>query len=221
MTNRAKFWILLGLLLSNVVVGVVGLRALAKLDRSYTDLVERGLPTLNTLRAMTRDFAVIQRASLRAVLSNDQAERAEQLGRIREARAKVVRHEAALRTGTLSGESALRAFQTARERYDAATALVITELDRGNPDAARIQREQMRGAYDDLLDQLDAMADATVRSGKTLSQQYSGEAQRFTHLLLALSGWPLAVIGIVLLFALALGIFLLFAYRAVGTPEQP
>lgn len=221
MSNRAKFWILVGLMLSNVIVGVVGLRALAKLERNYSELVARGLPVLDNLRAMTRDLSVIQRAALRAVLTNNQAERADQIGRLREARLKLTRHESALNSGSFFDEATLHSLQSSRRRYDEATAIVLREIDLGNPDAARIQREQMRGAYDDLLDQLDSMAEVTVRSGKTLSQQYSGEAQRFTHLLIALSGWPLAVMGVGLLFALALGVFLLFAYRAVGTPEQP
>ncbi len=223
MPQRFKFWLLVALLCSNFAVGGIGLYSMRELDRNYAQLVERGLPTLNVLRALTREIGVVQRTSLRAAIAVTPEDRAEQLGRLSRARAGVADHLAVMPVDPVFGSvEDRRELREAAARYEATVERFLTALASGQEaEAVRIQREVMRPSYDDLLQSLDEAAEHALRASAMLSRQYADDTRSFTRLLVILSGWPIAIIGLGLLLALVLSLFLLVAYRSMGRPEQP
>ena len=223
MPQRLKFWLLVALLCSNFAVGAIGLYSMRQLDQNYAQLVEQGLPTLNALRALTRELGVVQRTSLRAAIAVTSEDRAEQLGRLSRARAEIAAQLGAMPVDPIFGSAEdRRELREAASRYEATVERFLTLLASGQEaEAVRVQREVMRPAYDELLEDLDEAAEHALRAGSMLSRQYADNTRSFTRLLVVLSGWPIAIIGLGLLLALVLSLFLLLAYRSMGRPEQP
>jgi hypothetical protein len=223
MPQRFKFWLLVALLCSNFAVGAIGLYSMRELDRNYAQLVERGLPTLNVLRALTREIGVVQRTSLRAAIAVTAEDRAEQLGRLSKARTEVAAQLNGMPVDPVFGSAEdRRELREVAARYEATVERFLTLLASGQEaEAVRIQREVMRPAYDDFIENLDEVAEHTLRAGSMLSRQYAEDTRSFTRLLVILSGWPIAIIGLGLVLALVLSLFLLLAYRSMGRPEQP
>lgn len=223
MPQRLKFWLLVALLCSNFTVGAIGLYSMRQLDRNYAQLVEQGLPTLNALRALTRELGVVQRTSLRAAIAVTSEDRAEQLGRLSRARAEIGAQLGAMPVDPIfSSAEDRQELREAASRYDSTVERFLTLLASGQEaEAVRVQREVMRPAYDELLEDLDEAAEHALRAGSMLSRQYADNTRSFTRLLVVLSGWPIAIIGLGMLLALVLSLFLLLAYRSMGRPEQP
>lgn len=222
MTNRIKFWLLLILLASNVGLGAVGLYALRALDANYTELLSKGLPSLENLRTLTRDLSAVQRASLRAIAAATPLEREEHMTSLLGLLATVESDRADLLDGpSLLNPEDISRIDTAVRRYRVACETMMRARKEGaHEDAGRLHREEMRPAYELALAAIDGAAARVVKSGYELNARYSSETMRYTRALAVLGGWPVAIGGIVLLFAAALAAFLLLAYRSVGTSEH-
>lgn len=222
MTDRIKFWLLLILLASNIGLGAVGLYALRALDANYTELLSRGLPSLENLRTLTRDLSAVQRASLRAMAATTPLEREEHMTSLAGLLATVESDRADLMDGpSLMSPDDVQRIDAAIRRYRAACDQMVSARKEGAHDRAdRMHREEMRPAYELALAAIDGAASRVVKNGYELNARYSSETMRYTRALAVLGGWPVVIGAILMLFAAALAAFLLLAYRSVGQTEH-
>ena len=223
MTDRIKIWLLVILLASNVGLGAVGLYALRSLDANYTELLARGLPSLENLRTLTRDLSSAQRASLRAISASVVAEREEHLTALLSVMGAVEAGRSDLVDGpSLLNPEDIQRIDTATQRYRAAVETMLKARNKGaHEDAARLHREEMRPAYELTIAAIDVAASRVVKNGFDLQARYSSESTRYTRAIAFLGGWPVAIGAVVLVFAAALAAFLLLAYRSIGSTEHP
>lgn len=207
MGARLKFWVLVILLISNVAVGGAAIFFLRQLDQKYSELVATGLPALNALRALTRDASALQRASLRATVTTDAAARGDELGRIDQSRRAIQATLASLEKDHVLNEGEFRALHTAARDYLTVVAEFEQEVRAGNMSAAmKLQRENLRAAYDRQLAVIDQTAQRVVAVGTALNEEYSSRMRGTATLLGALAGWPLitAILGLVVMLGLLL-----------------
>src|SRR6187402_847660 len=66
-SRRVRFWLVFGLLVSNLAVGVLSLFFLRSVNQRYALLFERSIPVVNDLRTLTRELGMVQRLARRVV----------------------------------------------------------------------------------------------------------------------------------------------------------
>src|SRR3954466_12780949 len=66
-TRRVRFWLVVGLLVSNLAVGILSLFFLRSVNQRYALLFERSIPVVNNLRTLTRELGAVQRMARRIV----------------------------------------------------------------------------------------------------------------------------------------------------------
>jgi hypothetical protein len=223
MSDRIKIWLLAVLFASNVGLGAVGLYALRSLDANYSELLARGLPSLENLRTLTRDMSSAQRASLRAMSAVTAAEREEHLAALLNILSAIEASRADLVDGpSLLNSEDIQRIDAAARRYRSTVEIMLKARQSGaHEDAARLHREEMRPAYELTIAAIDVAASRVVKNGFDLRARYSSDSTRYTRAIAFLGGWPVAIGAVVLLVAAALAAFLLLAYRSMGSTEHP
>src|SRR6478736_3239872 len=66
-SRRIRFWLMVGLLVSNLAVGILSLFFLRSVNQRYALLFERSIPVVNNLRTLTRELGTGQRLARRVV----------------------------------------------------------------------------------------------------------------------------------------------------------
>src|SRR6478735_12798205 len=63
--RRIRFWLVVGLLIANLAVGILSLFFLRSVNQRYALLFERSIPVVNNLRTLTRELGLVQRLARR------------------------------------------------------------------------------------------------------------------------------------------------------------
>jgi hypothetical protein len=208
--NRLKSWLVVGLLVSNLAVGLLSLFYLNSINERYASLIDTNVPLINRLRTLTRELGSVQRFARQVTdgvidpnwaklveamdaASNNARAHAAELGRVELFRD--TRH-------------ALTLARFSQEYDDKADHFLALVRDRKIAEAIKFNSEVLRPTYDNYQVALDAAANYVQQQGTDLRTQYAQESRRFSGLLLAFAGWPVVaavlVVGLMLLLILLL-----------------
>lgn len=225
--RHLKSWLVVGLLVSNLAVGLTSLVYLNSINDRYATLIDTNMPLINRLRTLTRELGTIQRYARRVIepaaeprweslvdamdeASNSARVHAAQLGRMDLFRDTP--HAAAL----------ARFAQEYDERADQFLALVRAKR---TEEAGRFNTDVLRPTYDRYQVALDAAADYVQQRGMDLRDRYAQESRLFSRLLLAIAGWPVVaamLVVIPMIFLLTILIMSIFAPGiGLGRPAEP
>lgn len=210
MLNRLKFWLVVGLLASNLAVGVLSLYFLNSISRRYATLLDRSVPLLNNLRTLTRELSAVQRYARRVVDPDNEPawklllQQMDETGNTARARALDISA-----MDLLHDTRHVAAIRQLSQDYDDKADRLLELIHAGRfTEANRYNTEVLRPAYDNYMRALDSAAYYVERQGNDLRASYAADSKLFSGLLLLFAGWPVlvALLGglVMLLLVLAL-----------------
>lgn len=227
MLSRLKFWLMIGLLVSNLAVGLLSLYVLRSVNQGYTSLLDRSVPTLNALRTLTRELSGVQRLARRIVDPDNERAWADLLPQMRDSSDVAKAHALDLSTVEALAGSPLRATieRLSRDYDQRVDAFLALAREKKLDEANRYNNDTLRPIYDAYLNALDDAADLVQEQGRHLRDRYAEDSRFFSSLLLAFAGWPLLA-GLAAVFIMAVLIVgLLVSVFAPGLmsrrPDQP
>ena len=188
--------LLIGILaVSNLVLGVLSFNFLVALDADYNELIDRSLPTINHLRAMTSESSLIHR-SLTFALSAPQPDR--RAGYLKVAEQALAKEEKHVRDVTpvldaeLGAETVAR-LKKAHELYSARSSALMALLREGKPQEAGDRVREMREALDAFMTTVANIADTFAQRSQDEGDLVSANVRKHGTIVLGLGGWPLVV----------------------------
>ncbi len=202
-TRRVRFWLVVGLLVSNLAVGILSLFFLRSVNERYALLFERSIPVVNNLRTLTRELGGIQRLARRVVDPSNEPNWKELLPQMNDLSDKAKVHAMDISNAELfKATPHAAAIVTMGQDYDAKVDNFLALVRAGKlSEANHYNIEVLRPGYDNFQTTLDAAADHVESQGNNLRDRYAQDTRFFGGLLLAFAGWPViaAVIGVVVL----------------------
>lgn len=217
-TRRVRFWLVVGLLGSNLAVGILSLFFLRSVNQRYALLFERSIPVVNNLRTLTRELSFVQRLARRIVDPENETNWKDLAPLMDDSNAKARAHAleisgAELFKGTSHSAAIVASSRDYANRVAAYLALVHeNKLSEAN----RYNNEVLRPNYDNFQVTLDAAADYVESQGNNLRDRYTQDSRFFGGLLLAFAGWPVIAACIAVL---VLALLIITLLVTIFTPE--
>lgn len=204
MLSRLKFWLMIGLLVSNLAVGLLSLYVLRNVNERYTHLLDRSVPTLNGLRTLSRELSAVQRLARRIVDPDNERAWADLLPQMDDNSKLAHGHAREVARAETFEQTPLRG---ALERYsrdydEKVDAFLALARARKFEEANRYNTDVLRPLHDTYQDTLDDAADHVQLQGRNLRDRYAEDSRFFGSLLLAFAGWPLLA-GLAAVFVMA------------------
>ena len=217
-THRVRFWLVVGLLVSNLAVGILSLFFLRSVNQRYAILFERSIPVVNSLRTLTRELGAVQRQARLIADPANESGRKELSPLMDELSTKTKLHALDLSSAELfKATPHAGAIADMSREYNAKVDAFLQLVRAGKlSEASHYNTDTLRPFYDNYLIKLDAAADYVETQGNNLRDRYTQESRFFGGLLLAFAGWPVIAAGIAV-FVLALLIITLLV--TIFTPE--
>ena len=194
--------IIVVLVLSNIALGGFGFYFLRAIDRKYSDLIDRAIPTLNDMQTLTAVSMKAMRTTDPTLFGESSQSRP---GRIQAARVALER-DRDLRTSILKREWLSRDteervdFQSAGEVFSRAAAEVIDLLESGRTaDASKQREESLRPAFERYLETTTKAADVLEAESLKTSDLFTERTVSMSRIMLGLASWPVMILGIFLL----------------------
>jgi hypothetical protein len=219
LSHRFKFWLIVGLLIANLAVGIVSLYFLRSVNARYAGLVEHGIPVINSLRTLTREQTAMQRAARMATESSNEAAFNELLGQLEAAAGRVQAHANDISAAALLKDTKhAGALREANRDYNTQVGEFLRVARAQKQEAAgRFNNEVLRPAYDRMQLALDEAATFVEQQGSNLRDRYAQDSRFFGGLSLAFTGWPVVV---ALVMMLVLGVLIFTLFLTIFTPEN-
>jgi Four helix bundle sensory module for signal transduction len=223
--SRHRFWIIVSLLASNLVVGVLSLLFLRTVNERYATLFESSVPVINQLRTLTRDLGNVQRLARRVSDPANETDWRELLAQLDDSSDRARVHALEISRLELFRETSHAAAITVLSReYDENVDRFLA-LVKSNKvaDAVQFNAAELRPCYDRFQQALDRAAAFVERQGNDLRDQYAQDSRFFGGLLLALAGWPLLAValGVVVMGLLIAALLVTTFAPAFGSRRGP
>jgi len=204
-TRRVRFWLVVGLLVSNLAVGILSLFFLRSVNQRYALLFERSIPVVNNLRTLTRELTTVQRLARRMVDPANEPAWKELPPQMDSMSTRARTHAQDISNAELFKNTPHAGAIVAMSLdYDAKADHFLEMVHAGKlADASHYNNEILRPTYDNYQLTLDAAADFVESQGSNLRDRYTQDSRFFGGLLLAFAGWPVIAAGVAV-FVLAL-----------------
>ncbi|MBI2513624.1 MAG: MCP four helix bundle domain-containing protein [Opitutae bacterium] len=204
MLSRLKFWLMIGLLASNLAVGLLSLYVLRNVNQRYAHLLDRSVPTLNGLRTLSRELSAVQRLARRIVDPDNENAWADLLPQMDESSNLAQVHARDVARVEAFAETPLRGTieRYSREYDEKVDTFLALARARKLEDANRYNTDVLRPFHDSYQNALDDAADHVQQQGRDLRDRYAEDSRFFSSLLLAFAGWPLLA-GLAAVFVMA------------------
>ena len=223
-SGRIRFWLILALLASNLLVGVLSLVFLRSMDQRYGALLDRSIPPINSLRTLTRELGGVQRLARRIVdpaKEPDWAALVKQMDDLSNAAKAHAREVSAMELFKDTPHvAAIRRFST---EYDDDADRFLALVRGGKlAEANNYNTDTLRPCYDGYQGALDAAAEYVQRQGETLRVRYTEDSRKFGGFLMAFAGWPVlaAALLVLVMGLLAAGLLLAVFFPRLFVREQ-
>jgi len=213
-----RFWLVIGLLVSNLAVGILSLFFLRSVNQRYATLFEGSIPVVNSLRTLTRETTRVQRLARRIAEPENGAFWREMVNELQDEKARVLvqGHEISA-VPLFSATDHASAIDVASREYDGRIEVYLKLARVGKlAEAGRYNNDILRPAYDSYQLKLDAAADFVEAQGNSLKERYSKDSRYFGGLLLAFAGWPVLAAALAVL---VLGLLIITLLVTIITPE--
>jgi len=204
-SRRVRFWLVVGLLISNLGVGILSLFFLRSVNQRYALLFERSIPVVNNLRTLTRELGGMQRLARRVADPAHEPAWKELPRQLEDNSTRARAHALDISNAELfKGTSHVDAIAGMSRDYDgkARHFLALVSADK-MAEANQYNIEVLRPTYDNYQLTLDAAADFVESQGNNLRDRYTQDSRFFGGLLLAFASWPVVAAGVAV-FVLAL-----------------
>lgn len=218
LSRRTRFWLVVGLLISNLAVGILSLFFLRSVNQRYALLFERSIPVVNNLRTLTREMSGVQRLARRLVDPANEPDWRSLAPQMRGLGNRVRLHAQEISSADLfKGTPHSAALTAMSEEYDAkVTGFLALVQENKLTEANQYNIEVLRPGYDNYQVKLDAAADYVESQGNDLRHRYAQDSRFFGGLLLAFAGWPVIAAGLAVL---ALTLLIITLLITIFTPE--
>lgn len=217
-SRRVRFWLVVGLLVSNLGVGILSLFFLRSVNQRYALLFERSIPVVNNLRTLTRELGTVQRLARRVVDPAGEPAWKDLPPQMEDASTKSRAHALEISSAELfKGTPHVSAIVDMSRDYDTKVRRFLEMIRAGKlAEANHYNVEILRPTYDNFQITLDGAADFVESHGNNLRDRYTQDSRFFGGLLLAFAGWPVIAAGVAV-FVLALLIITLLV--TIFAPE--
>jgi hypothetical protein len=189
------------LVLSNIALGGFSFYFLRAIDRKYSDLIDRAVPTLNDMQTLTAVIGDAMRSTNPVLFGETSQSRTEGAQKARVA----IERDRDLRDGILRRQWLTRDtdervdFQNAGEEFTRAAAGVIGLLEAGQATDAHQRREQsLRPAFNRYVTTTTKAADVLETQSMKTSDLFTERTLSISKLMLGLGSWPVLIMGIFL-----------------------
>jgi tetrahydromethanopterin S-methyltransferase subunit F len=225
-SSSIKRGLIIGLLLSNLLLGGLSWFLLHEVDASYSQLLTQSVPVVTHLHEMTTTVMHAQRAfSLATQAATPQAAE-EQLARglkfESESAARRLRYQ---RTPDLiNGASVDPAVETAAREYRSMTAELARLIRAGqHAQAEEFRLGPLRQAADRYYDVIDVRISQIEQRAQTMNRDYTANTGFRSKLVLSLAYWPViagGVLAMIMVFTVLALFVAVFAPRfGAGKPS--
>lgn len=222
-TRQLKILVVM-LVVSNIGLGIFSFYLLQRLDRGYSELIERSVPLLNDLQTLTARSVDAMRVTGAGLLEADAAARAAAVQRAR----KILESERAFREKILRRDWLPASLAGQRESgktgaaFSALAAEVVAAAANGDREAAtRLRDAKLRPAFEDYQAALTHAADLLETESMRVNDDFSAHASSMSRVVLGLSGWPLIVLIALIAITVIFVAVLMFLFRGSGMHEAP
>lgn len=200
--SSTRFWILAGLLIANLIAGVLSLYFVRSINQRYAELFEHGAPAIYDLRTLTREVTGVQRLARRIVSPEDEEEAWAGLVPQMTAAAERLR----TRAGQAGAMVIFRdtphpaAIDAMHRDYAARVArfLELVSQDKMG-EAMHFNLTELRPCHDRFQDTLDAAANHVEAVSRNLRDRYRKDSRFFGGISLAFASAPLVAMSLGLL----------------------
>ncbi|HVS54486.1 MAG TPA: hypothetical protein VHD62_19170 [Opitutaceae bacterium] len=222
-TRQLKILVLV-LVASNIGLGIFSFYLLRRLDRSYSELIERSVPLLNDLQTLTARSVDAMRVTGTGLLEADATARPAAVQRAR----KVLENERAFREKILHRNWLPESLTGQRESEKTGTAFtglaleVVATAATGDREAAtRLRDTKLRPAFEDYQAALTHAADLLEAESMRANDDFSARTSSMSTMVLGLGGWPVIVlVGLIAITVIFVAV-LMFLFRGSGMHEAP
>jgi len=199
------------LLLSNIALGGFGFYFLHSINKKYSELIDRTLPTLVDLRSLTVGTAQAMLRTNPVAFDQSQESRSRLLERARVAveSDRTLRDHLLLRDTLSADKDEQSDLRTAGDAFDSSASQVLKLIEANQMTEAGTEREQaLRPSFDRYLEKTTQAADRLEASSLKASDSLSSRTSQLSKLMLGLGGWPLLIPVVLLLSTLVFVILL-------------
>ena len=222
---RSLKLVITALIVSNILMGTVSVMLLRSLDRRYTEVINRTVPALNDLRALSAEtFSTFRALGTNALFNaapTKQVDALAQAGKALEKNksvlASVVASEPFAQKPALASELREKA-----ARFNAAAEELMQLFGAGKVTEANQCRENnLRPAFDVYLESIAVAADEVESAGLRDSDATTVTMEGFSKIMIGLASWPFLVIGGLLLVTGLFVLVLMVAFRGREMSDAP
>jgi hypothetical protein len=212
------------LVVSNILVGVLGVYLLRLVDRRYSELITLTVPVLNDLQTLTAKSVATMRSTNPIFFDNlgAQLESAIQRGQAqfdaeRNLRAKL------LAAQWLPASSAKRTeFQQAGDAFTRLGGEVLARYAAGQMAAAsRLREETLRPAFERYQAAVTDISDVLFAESKLTSDDFTARTSHLTTIVLGVASWPVIVLIGLLMVTVAFVVAMMIAFRGKDLADTP
>ncbi len=212
------------LVVSNILVGVLGVYLLRLVDQRYTDLVSHTVPVLNDLQTLTAKSVSAMRATYPGFFETPGVKRdaALQHGRTE------LGEESALRNKLLAAEwlpatSAKRKeFQQAGTAFTESGNIVLGLFSAGQAaEATRVREETLRPAFERYQTAVTKAADVLQDESASVSNNFTAKTSSFSTIVMGVASWPVIVLFGLLVLTAVFVIAMMIAFRGKDLADMP
>ncbi|WP_438481600.1 MCP four helix bundle domain-containing protein [Oleiharenicola lentus] len=216
--GRLRFVIILALLASNLLVGVLSLYFLRSMEERYTVLFDRSVPLINNLRTLTRELGSVQRLARRISDPQNETDWPALLPQMEQGSRNAKQHVTEISSMELIKDDKHVATMLETGRIYDSRVLEFLALARAKriSEANQHNIDVLRPTYDLYMDSLDNVANYVEREGNDLRARYAQESRWFSGLLLAVAGWPLLAVIVLMI---VMGVLVIGLLAAVFFPR--
>jgi hypothetical protein len=221
--RRMSFLVLL-LVISNIATGLFSFYLLRSIDRRYSDLIDRSVPALNSLRELMTGTIATMRATNPRFFSGSHAPTADALAAVHaQLAAEIKLREVALANESFSSDPGDRA---AIQREGEAFERLVSEIAAayaGSPvaEVARLREEKLQPAFDRYVAAIGTAANAIETQSLTANRSFTDKTHSLSNVVLGIAGWPLIVGMALLLLTVIFVLVLMFMFRSKELGDMP
>jgi hypothetical protein len=221
-TLRQLKFLVVVLVISNIGLGVFSFYLLRSMDRAYSDLIDRSMPLLNNLQALTARSVQGMRGTSAVFLKKDGTQFQDQLN---EAYARL-REEEAVRLAVLktaSGESSpWLQFKAAGTAFSQTAREVLSMHGSGrSAEALRLRDETLMPAFEKYVDATRTVAVFVEAQSQRDSDSVSARTGTWSNLVLGVASWPVVVLAGLLLLTAVFVLVLMVLFRGREMSDMP
>jgi hypothetical protein len=207
--SSTRFSLIAGLLIANLLVGVVSLYFIRSVNRRYAELFEQGTPVIYNLRMLTREITGVQRLARRLTSPAQETSGTELAPQMVAACGLVEAHVRDIGQMAIFRDSPHPAALADLSREYSVHAREFLQLvNAGNlAEADRFNLVTLRPCHDRFQGVVDASADYVEQQARDLRTRYAKDSRFFGGVSLAFASVPvLAVTGGALVMTVLIGV---------------